>query len=169
MFHLLKPLALALAFATTALHANQSISDGELQRFTYSGRFPLGCQEATLAANGLRAKPSSDPARLHEAARVFHACAVGPYGVGSDRLRNQANFSAAAALLLAARYDQPVTAVRDATDAKTLAQAIVDFRRPRSVQTPGLNNDPSAFRTDAGRIVRDATALLGPISAASPS
>jgi len=150
----------AVTIVISAVPANQAISQGELQRFTSIGRYPLGCNDATLAANGLRAKPTTDPALLHEAARVYRACATGDYGTGSSTLRNQANFNAAAALLLAARHEAATDALRDARASKALADVIAGYTHPRSVQTPALNDDPSIYRTDAGRIARDAAALL---------
>jgi hypothetical protein len=151
---------LALTLLVAAAGTSQSISEGELQRMVTTGRYPIGCQDATLASKGLRAKPTTDPATLHGAVKAFRACATGPYGAGSSALRNQANFNASAALLLAARHEADAAAMTDAQNARTLAQAIVEYRRPDNLRTPGLNNDPSAYRTDAGRIARDAAALL---------
>ncbi len=160
MIPLLSSLLLVTALATASVHPNQRISDGELQRFTYAQRFPLGCQDATLTANRLRAKPTTDPSQLLEVANTYRACANGPYGQGSNALANKANFAAAAALLLASRYDTPGNARDEAAAARALADAIADYRRPESVRTPAFNNDPSPYRTDAGRIARDAAALL---------
>ncbi len=169
MVSILNALALAVIVTAAGPPANQSIPEGELQRFTYVGRYPLGCQEATVTANQLRAKPTTDIARLHAAAQTYHACATSAYGAGSSTLRNQAYFNTAAALLLAARNEAPGPAKIDATDARTLAQGIVDYRRPRSVSSPGLDNDPSVWRTDAGRIARDASALLASIAGTTPA
>jgi hypothetical protein len=164
-------LHLALVFVLTtapitASHAPQRIAESELQRFVDSGRFPVGCSEATLVSNQLRSSPTTDPSRLHDAANVFHACATGPYGANSDALHNQANFRASAALLLAARYEPPADSARDASAAKVLADRIAAYERPTGARTPRYDNyDPSPYRTDAGRIARDAAAL---ISAAAP-
>jgi hypothetical protein len=164
--------ALLLAAVTAvASHGGQHISDGELQRFIYSGRFPIGCSEATVAANAYRANPITDPARLHRLAQTFRACATSPYGLNSDAVRNHANFNTAAALLLAARSEQPAEVVRDATAAQTLAHSIVSYARPSGARTPRYDTyDPSPYRTDAGRIARDAAAMLSsavPVGAAS--
>jgi hypothetical protein len=150
---------LALTLFVAAAGTSQSISEGELARMATTGSYPIGCQEAALASRGLRAKPTTDPATLHGAVKAYRACAIGPYGAGSSALRNQANFNASAALLLAARHELNVTATSDAQAAGALAQAIVAYRRPDNPRTPGLNDDPSIYRTDAGRIARDAAAL----------
>jgi hypothetical protein len=169
MMQLLSPLVLVAVLATAPAHANQSISDGELARFTYAQQFPLGCQEAAYTSNRLRAKPTTDPATLHEAANTFLACAASPYGEGSSALFNRATFAAAAAFLLASRNEAAPQAARDASLARQLAASIVDYRRPNSVRTPALNNDPSPYRTDAGRIVRDATSLLASAGGSTPA
>jgi hypothetical protein len=161
MFSTVIALVLTLQVAAAT---SQSISEGELQRMVTTGSYPIGCQDATLASKRLRGNPTTDPAALHDAAKAYHACASGPYGAGSSALRNQANFNTAAALLLAARHEADAAAKSDAQTARTLAQAIVDYRRPDNVRTPGLNNDPSAYRTDAGRIARDASALLATLA-----
>jgi hypothetical protein len=149
------------AAAVAASHAAQSISDVELQRFIFGGRFPLGCSDATVAANAYRARATTDPLRLHDVAQTYRACATGPYGLGSDAVRNHANFNAAAALLLAARYEAAPEATRDATAAQTLAREIAGYARPSGPRTPRYdNNAPSPYRTDAGRIARDAAAIL---------
>jgi hypothetical protein len=167
MFSFLGALTLT-TFITAAAGAGQHVSDGELQRFIAKTRFPIGCQDAAVASNTLRAKPTTDPARLHDAATTYRACATGPYGTGASSLANQANFAAAAALLLASRYEPPAAARNDARAAGVLAQAIVDYRRPRSVATPALNDDPSIYRTDAGRIARDAASLIAALPTTSP-
>jgi hypothetical protein len=158
--------ALVATLAATAPNAPQNISNGELQRMASSGQYPVACNDAQIAANGLRSKATLD--KLHAAAKAFRACALSPYGIGSNALANQANFAAAAALLLAARNDEDViNGSRDARMAATLAETIVAYRRPSSATGPSRNNDPSPYRTDAGRIVRDANALLAYYSLAT--
>ncbi len=160
MIQLLATLTLAAGITAAPGAANQRVSDGQLLRFVYEGNYPIGCQDAALATYALRAKPTTDPAQLHADAERFRTCALGPYGQGSDALRNRANFAAASALLLASRYEPAADAVRDAAAAQTLAEQIVGYRRPDGVREPSRNNDPSPLRTDAGRVARDAGALL---------
>jgi len=158
--------ALALAAVVAAGTVPQHISPDELARLAYDARFPIGCGGATLAANGLRAKPTTDPARLREAAQAFRDCATGPYGLGSNRIAIQSNFSAAAVLLIAARNEPPATARADAAEARALTQSIIAFRQPPGARGPLRDPDPSPLITDAGRINRDATALLAALNAA---
>jgi hypothetical protein len=154
-------LSLITLAATLIAAAPQHVSDGELQLFIARSRFPTGCGSAQTATNALRAKPSTDPAVLEAAAKTYHACAVGPYGLHSNELANLSYFAASSALLLAARHStDPDTAHHDAKYAAAYAQTIIDFR-----QTPGNRGfsrppNPSPLITDAGRIKKDATALL---------
>jgi hypothetical protein len=150
--------------AALAPAANQKIADSELQRFITQGRYPSGCSESTIAANTLKAKPTTDAAQLRLAAGTFHACATSPYGVASFSLRNAANFSAAAALLLAARHDDPASARKEAESARTLAQSIVTFTNPSGASGKSRPPDPSPYITDAGRISRDADALIASLT-----
>jgi hypothetical protein len=162
------PVICALAISMVAAlvpTANQKIADSELQRFITQGHYPSGCSESTLAANGLKTAPTTDPAKLRLAAGTFHACATSPYGISSYALRNKANFSAAAALLLAARYDDPASAKKEASAAKSLAEGIITFTRPSGARGKALDPDPSPYITDAGRIKRDADALLAALAA----
>jgi hypothetical protein len=158
--------ALALAVVVAAGPASQHISESELARLASSGKFPVACGDATLAANGLRVKPSIDPDRLRGAAQAFRDCATGPYGLHSNRLALQSNFNAAAALLIAARHEAPASARADAAEARALTQSIIDFRQPAGARGPLRDPDPSPLITDAGRINRDATALLAGLNAA---
>jgi hypothetical protein len=159
MIHLL-----ALGTLLALAHPAQSVSDTELQRFVSRSRFPLGCGDARLAADAMRAHPTTDAATLAADARAFQACAASPYGTQSFALTNVSNFATAAAALLAARYAQaPAEARHDAQEAADATQTIVDFRWP--AEGPGVRNvggNPSPFITDAGRIRHDALALLAP-------
>jgi hypothetical protein len=153
---------IALLGAMLAAAAHQSVSDGQLQRWIARGGFPIGCGDATQVANGMRVKPTTDPVALRNAAKTFRACATGPYGLHSSALANASNFAAAAALLLAARYEPaPQQSDADAKGAKALAQTIIDYTRPPNAYAPRANPDPSPLITDAGQIKTDATALLG--------
>ena len=140
--------------------ATQHVSDGELQRFLWQVRFPSGCGDATVTAKTLRARPTTDPATLRAAAATYRACATGPYGVGSNPLANEANFASSAASLLAARHASPAAARADASAARDVSKIVVDYRRPSGPRGPNRGVDLSQFITDAGRINRDAVALL---------
>jgi hypothetical protein len=153
------------AIGTIGGAPSQAISDGELQRMASAGQYPVACNDAQLAANALRSKPTVE--KLHAAATAFGACAKSPYGIGSNALANQANFAASAALLLAARNEPPAAAANDARAAAELAQTIIVYRRPSNATGPTRNNDPSPHLTDAGRIERDANALLAYYSPAT--
>jgi hypothetical protein len=153
---------LALGTLLALAQPAQSVSDTELQRFVSRTHFPLGCGDARLAVDAMRAHPTTDPAALDADVRAFQSCAAGPYGTRSFALTNVSTFATAAAALLAARYAAtPADAHRDALDAADASATIVDFRWPS--EGPGVRNvggNPSPDITDAGRIRRDALALL---------
>lgn len=151
---LLAALALGLGSAASAMTtAKQGISNGELLRFIYTARYPLGCVDADAAARALRQNPTSDVATLHHIMAVDLACARGPYGLHSRELANGAITSASAAALLAARHESGADALRDARAARAGSKRVVDDRKDYHFQ-------PSIFTEMAGRINRDANALL---------
>jgi hypothetical protein len=146
-----------------ALGASQKISDGELQRFIVNLRFPGTCGAASQSVNAMRSKPTSDPARLHPMIATFVECARGPWTSTNGSLFNMAVFAASSASLLAARYETGTAAFSDAQNAAHGADLIVNYQhglRPGQSANNVNQYAPSVYLTDAGRIKRDAAALL---------
>lgn len=164
-------LSALLAAPASAMISNtgQGVPGDELLRFVYSRPFPIQCSDAGQAGRDLRANPSSDPAVLHAVMSVYLSCANSPAGRHSAELYNNAMYGFAAAALLAARHESATAQSDDLRSAQTASRAIVEFyRSPRSFQGP-QPVDPSIFRTNAGRIDADATALLTAIEAPAPN
>ena len=152
----------AVARAATAVSAPQSVTTEELQRYIYQASYPTWCGAANQAAMEMRVKPTTDPKTLHGVMKAnITECANTPYAQQRPALWNTAVFGAAAAALLAARHEPAAAAIQDATHAKNWSADIVKF-----THTPGpahggpSGNTPSMYRTNAGRINSDATALL---------
>lgn len=148
--------------AATSVSAPQEVPNGELQKFIYLGTYPTWCGDARVATQKMRANPSTDPAFLQEImVATIQKCANTSYVLQRPPLWNQAVFAGASAALLAARHESPADAERDAMHAKNWSAEIVAFVHKPGPGHPGPGqNIPSALRTDAGRINRDADALL---------
>jgi hypothetical protein len=94
---------------------------------------------------------------------TFVECARGPWAASNGGLFNSAVFAASSASLLAARYETGSAAFSDAQNAAHGADLIVNYQHGlRPGQSANMVNKyaPSAYLTDAGRIKRDATALI---------
>ncbi len=157
--------------ATTGTAATQSVTTGELQRYIYQANYPTWCSAAGDAARHMRANPTTDPARLHAVMNAnIDQCANQPAGQRSAPLWNTAVFGAAAAALLAARHEPLPASLRDAKYAQKWSAMIADYQhQPGATSGPGSYN-PSMYRTNAGRINRDAVALIAALQApAAPS
>jgi hypothetical protein len=164
---LLLTIPLGLLAVTTA--TNQSVPTTELQRYIYQAKYPIWCGNATMTANQMRAKPSTDPKFMHEVMKANIAeCANTQFAQQNPAVWNTAVFAAAAAALIAARHEEPPQSIRDATHAKKWSKVLVNFVHQPGAAVPGPgNNIPSMYRTDAGRMHNDAVALLGSLQTAS--
>lgn len=157
-----------LAFVTS-VSPPQEVPNGELQRFIYMGRYPTWCGEAQVLVGKMRANPTTDPAFLHEVmVATIKNCANTQHALQNAPLWNQAVFAGASAALLAARHQSLSVALRDATYAKDWSAEVINFvHRPGPGRPGSGRNIPSNFRTDAGRINRDADAMIAAIHQAS--
>ena len=156
------------AWAVTPVTAPQSVTKDELQRFIYEPNYPTWCGDAGQAAREMRVKPTTDPKFLHGVMKAnIPNCANTTYAQQHPALWTTAVFGAAAAALLAARHEGPPQALQDATHAKTWSQDLVNFQRtPGYMATgPGSAETPTMYRTNAGRINKDAVALISAIKA----
>lgn len=168
-------LCLALAALPTLLavnniyNANQGVTNTELQRYIYTPNYPTWCGAAGEAAREMRVKPTTDPKTLHAVMKAnITQCADTSWVQQRPAVWNTAVFSAAAAALLAARHEQPAHALRDATLAKNWTQDLVNFTHQPNASMPGPGmNLPSQYRTNAGRMNRDAVALISAVQASS--
>lgn len=164
-------LMLPLLAFVTSVSPPQEVPNGELQRFIYMGNYPTWCGEAQVLTRRMRVNPSTDPAFLREVmVATIQNCANTNHALQNAPLWNQAVFAGAAAALLAARHQSLSGALRDATYAKDWSAEIINFvHRPGPGRPGSGRNIPSQFRTDAGRINRDADTLIAAIHAASRS
>jgi len=155
----------SLALAVATVTAPHNVSTEELQRFIYRNTYPNWCGAAGMAAREMRVKPSTDPSVMHGIMRAnINDCANQTYAQQHPGLWNTAVFAASAAALIAARHEAPAAALRDATHAKNWSADIVAYTRQQN--TYRQSGSPSPYRTDAGRINRDATTLIGAIQTA---
>jgi hypothetical protein len=154
----------SLTIAATFISAPHGVSNEELQRFIYAPNYPNWCGASGQAAREMRVNPTTDPKTLHGIMRAnIVDCANSSYAQSHQALWNTAVFGAAAAALLAARHEPPAPALRDATHAKNWGADLVKFTYQRG--TYRASGQPSQYRTDAGRINRDAIALINAIVA----
>ena len=165
-------LSTAVARAAAPVSAPQGISDGELQRFIYLQGYPMFCSESAQMARDMRAKPTTDPKFLHKVMKAnIGECANTQQAQKAPAVWTTAVFAGAAAALLAARHEQPAQALQDAKHAEQWSNDLVNFERQPGYANvgPGQNYSPSMHRTDAGRINRDAAALIKALHAAKAS
>ena len=164
----LRKIALAAAAALTTLAVavpQQELTNGELQRFIYQPNYPTVCGAAAQAAREMRVKPTTEPAFLHRVMKAnITECAATQWAEQHPPLWNTAVFGAAAAALLASRHEPPGEALRDARHAKDWAEDLMGYVHQPGAGMPGPGkNIPSMYRTDAGRIHRDALAIISSI------
>ena len=168
----LSPVIPALYAAAALAAAPQDVSDGELQRFIYMAAYPIQCGAAGDAARDMRVNTTTDPVKLHAVMQAnIDQCANTQWVQQRPAVWNTAVFSAASAALLAARHEDPGQALSDATNAQQWSAVIAGFTRQSGPGRPGPGMDmPSMYRTNAGRIYRDATSLIGTLQspAATP-
>jgi hypothetical protein len=163
----------SVALAVTAYQATQNVTDVELQRYIYEMTFPSWCGDATVAAHDMRVNATTDPQKLHAVMKAdIDHCANTSWVQERPAVWNTAVFSAASAALLAARYEPPAAALPDAASARDWSAIIAGFTHQPGAGRPGPGmNMPSMYRTNAGRINKDAIALISAIqsSAATPA
>ncbi len=164
----------AVAIAASTVSASQSVTTDELQRFIYQADYPTWCGAAGAAAREMRAKPSTDPKTMHGIMKAnIPECANTSYAQSHPALWTTAVFGAAAAALIAARHETGAQALEDAHHAKTWSGDLAGFVHtpgPAMMGRPGASTTPSMYRTNAGRINRDAIALISALksSASAP-
>jgi hypothetical protein len=158
--------ALAVVTPSFALAAGypyestQKVPTAELQRYIYQARYPGFCLSADTAARNMRAKPSTDPAAMHAIMTAnIPECANTNFAQSNLPTFTTAIFGAAAAALIAARHEAGPAAIADATHARNWGADLAKMTRDNGEGTPSM------YRTDAGRISRDAIALLAAIEA----
>ena len=150
------------SLASAADHmATQQVPTGELQRYIYQAQYPQYCLAANQAARDMRAKSSTDPATMHAIMKAnIPECANLQQAQNNLPVFTTAVFAAAAAALIAARHEPPAQAVTDATHARNWGNDLAKLTRNTQYGTPSM------YRTNAGRIATDATALLAALNAA---
>src|SRR5271165_1199579 len=155
--------ASVLAASSSAMMASQKVPNDEVLRWVYQVPFPVACGAAQRVAAGLRVKPTTDVATMHNAIKEYVACAKSPTGQHVAGLANGAFFGAAAAALLAARQETGQAAATDAFFARDVSQDLINYNR-----TPMGSSNPSVVRTNASRINADAVALIGVLGTSAP-
>jgi hypothetical protein len=154
----------SFALAVNAVSAPQSVTTDELQRFIYQANYPTWCGQSGQLARELRVKPTTDPKTMHAIMKAnITECANTSYAQSHPTLWTTAVFGAASAALLAARHETGAQALKDANHAKTWSGDLVGFVHqpgPARMGAPGAGTTPSMYRTNAGRINRDAIALI---------
>jgi hypothetical protein len=163
----------SLALAVNAVSAPQSVTTDELQRYIYQADYPTWCGQSGQLARDLRAKPTTDPKTMHAIMKANIAeCANTSYAQSHPALWTTAVFGAASAALLAARHETGAQAMKDAEHAKKWSSDLVNFVHqpgPAMMGRPGANTTPSMYRTNAGRINRDAEALITALKSTASS
>jgi hypothetical protein len=163
MKRIARRLAAGLALVLATLGAAQLITDGELQKVMWSASFPNVCGDVRLAVNGMRSKPTTNPAALHQFIAVVTKCGTGSFAAHYEGLYNLSVYTASAAALLAARHEGAKAATGDAQFAVDAANIILGVGRGRGgdVQSP--------YAGTAQRIKTDAHSLLASLSATAPA
>ncbi len=163
----------SIALAVNSVSAPQSVTTDELQRFIYQADYPTWCGQSGQLARELRAKPTTDPKTMHAIMKAnISECANTSFGQSHPALWTTAVFGAASAALLAARHETGAQALKDADHAKKWSNDLVNFVHtpgPGMMGRPGANTQPSAYRTNAGRINRDADALIAALKGSASS